>query len=258
MTVTEPEALQAMLAHHRVLEEGVRARVDAFVDAAAGGEQSARAGAELVAYLASEVLPHARAEERTVYRSARTLDDLGDTLEQMIGEHETLAAAAGRLAASPGSAEAPAEAERLAALFSSHVAKENEIVLPVLVADGAVDLAAVLAEMHALVEAARHTPEERDQPGAEPVSATLGNRPADGAGADIELDVRSFAPAQRHQLIFSTYEELVPGTWFVLVNDHDPKPLGYQFEAEHPGQYSWEYLEDGPVMWRVRIGRPAA
>jgi uncharacterized protein (DUF2249 family) len=42
------------------------------------------------------------------------------------------------------------------------------------------------------------------------------------------------------------------------VNDHDPKPLWYRFEAEHAGAYAWDYLEQGPEVWRVRIGRPAA
>jgi uncharacterized protein (DUF2249 family) len=73
---------------------------------------------------------------------------------------------------------------------------------------------------------------------------------------DPELDVRSEPPARRHELIFDTYHELQPGAGFVLVNDHDPKPLWYQFEAEHAGAYTWDYLEQGPEAWRVRIGRP--
>lgn len=74
--------------------------------------------------------------------------------------------------------------------------------------------------------------------------------------ADPELDVRSEPPARRHQLIFETYEALAAGEGFVLVNDHDPKPLEYQFAAEHPDRYTWDYLEQGPAVWRVRIGRP--
>lgn len=73
---------------------------------------------------------------------------------------------------------------------------------------------------------------------------------------DPELDVRSEPPPRRHQLIFETYEALAAGDGFVLVNDHDPKPLRYQFEAEHTGEFTWEYLEQGPAAWRVRIGRP--
>ena len=75
---------------------------------------------------------------------------------------------------------------------------------------------------------------------------------------DSQLDVRSEIPARRHELIFETYGALAPGDGFVLVNDHDPKPLYYQFEAEHTGEFSWDYLEQGPDVWRVRIGRVAA
>jgi uncharacterized protein (DUF2249 family) len=76
--------------------------------------------------------------------------------------------------------------------------------------------------------------------------------------SEPHLDVRTEPPARRHALIFDTYEQLEPGVGFVLVNDHDPKPLYYQFAAEHPGRFSWDYLEQGPEVWRVRIGRPAA
>jgi uncharacterized protein (DUF2249 family) len=48
---------------------------------------------------------------------------------------------------------------------------------------------------------------------------------------------------------------LAPGAAFILVNDHDPKPLRYQLEAEYPQQFSWTYMEKGPDVWRVEIGR---
>lgn len=69
------------------------------------------------------------------------------------------------------------------------------------------------------------------------------------------VDVRTIAPAQRHPLIFGAFENLTPDETFVLVNDHDPKPLFYQFQAEYTGQFKWDYLERGPEVWRVRIGR---
>jgi len=67
------------------------------------------------------------------------------------------------------------------------------------------------------------------------------------------LDVRPIPPKDKHPTIFETFDELAPGESFVLVNDHDPKPLYYQFEAERPGEMEWEYLDEGPEVWRVRL-----
>ena len=75
---------------------------------------------------------------------------------------------------------------------------------------------------------------------------------------DRILDVRTEPPARRHAVIFETFEALDAGTGFELVNDHDPRPLYYQFAAERPGAFSWESIEEGPEVWRVRIGRPTA
>jgi uncharacterized protein (DUF2249 family) len=78
---------------------------------------------------------------------------------------------------------------------------------------------------------------------------------------DQVLDVRTVPHAVRHTQIFETFEALAPGAGFELVNDHDPKPLYYQFSAKHSGTFTWDYLESGPDLWRVRIGRsetPAA
>ncbi|MBZ0157153.1 MAG: DUF2249 domain-containing protein [Alphaproteobacteria bacterium] len=68
-----------------------------------------------------------------------------------------------------------------------------------------------------------------------------------------ELNVITIAPRERHPLIFKTFDELQKGESFVLVNDHDPKPLYYQLLHEREGLFSWEYLEQGPELWRVRI-----
>lgn len=72
------------------------------------------------------------------------------------------------------------------------------------------------------------------------------------------LDVREIPPRQKHPTIFGAFNELSAGTSFTLVNDHDPKPLFYQFNAEFAGAFEWEYLESGPDTWRVRIGKPKA
>lgn len=69
------------------------------------------------------------------------------------------------------------------------------------------------------------------------------------------LDVRDMAPRERHPKIFDTFKALKQGEHFVLVNDHEPKPLLYQFQAEYEGQFEWWPLEQGPQVWRVAVAR---
>lgn len=71
----------------------------------------------------------------------------------------------------------------------------------------------------------------------------------------VTVDVRGMPPWERHPRIFSTFDSLKPGDEMILVNDHDPKPLYYQFAAERKGIFEWSYLEEGPRDWRVEIKR---
>ena len=70
-----------------------------------------------------------------------------------------------------------------------------------------------------------------------------------------QVDARKYEPKYKHRVILETFESLASGESMELVNDHDPRPLHYQFEAEYTDQYNWEYLEQGPDVWRVAIGK---
>jgi len=74
----------------------------------------------------------------------------------------------------------------------------------------------------------------------------------------ITIDVRDMPPRERHPRIFSTFDALPAGDAILLVNDHDPKPLFYQFQAERPGQVAWQPQEEGPERWVIRIEKTAA
>ncbi len=314
MTTSEIEAYEAMLAHHRELGEQVAARVAALRAAVDARRPFEPAGAALVAYLADEVLTHAGAEEQSIYPSAARREELRAQIAEMIAEHGRLAELVDALASAADPAAAIERAEEIAALFASHVAKENEAILPVLLADETADLVDLLAQMHRLTSARGGTRAQDEGVGAEGELLALvleageelaragcgdracglvasawvavrGSRPdlaarttaalhrlvrlataepvpfpttGRAAAHDAELDVRPLPPARRHELIFATYEALGPGSGFLLINDHDPKPLRYQFEAEHKGEFTWDYLEAGPALWRVRIGRASA
>lgn len=69
------------------------------------------------------------------------------------------------------------------------------------------------------------------------------------------LDVTQIVPRLRHSKIFATFDALGPGESFVLFNDHDPVPLRHQFNMLRPALFQWEYLEQGPESWRVRLTR---
>ncbi|MBY5838551.1 DUF2249 domain-containing protein [Rhizobium leguminosarum] len=69
------------------------------------------------------------------------------------------------------------------------------------------------------------------------------------------IDVRTLHPGERHPKIFGTLHTLMPGGVLHITSDHEPRPLQYQLETALAGKFSWEYLEQGPEVWRVEITR---
>lgn len=67
------------------------------------------------------------------------------------------------------------------------------------------------------------------------------------------LFVPDLQPALKHPTIFRKFDSLSSGEAFVIINDHDPKPLYYQLLAERGNIFSWDYLEQGPEIWKVHI-----
>ncbi|MFT4882870.1 MAG: hypothetical protein ACI8U4_000366 [Natronomonas sp.] len=50
--------------------------------------------------------------------------------------------------------------------------------------------------------------------------------------SETTLDVRDVPPVERHPKIHDAFDALDSGEALHIVNDHDPKPLFYEFEAE--------------------------
>lgn len=111
------------------------------------------------------------------------------------------------------------------------------------------------AERDVLLPALRELPGVDLPSLAEDFSTVLeGGRLEDSA----VIDVREIPHGRRHPRIFTRFARLADGESFVLVNNHDPKPLRREFEAAHPQAFTWEYVESGPEQWQVRITRVAA
>lgn len=50
--------------------------------------------------------------------------------------------------------------------------------------------------------------------------------------SDTTLDVRDVPPVDRHPKIHAAFDDLSSGETLTIVNDHEPKPLFYEFQAE--------------------------
>ena len=69
------------------------------------------------------------------------------------------------------------------------------------------------------------------------------------------LNITLLEPRQKHPTIFERFDKLVEGESLTIHNDHDPKPLYYQLLGERGNIFAWEYLEQGPQWWKVRIAK---
>jgi len=67
------------------------------------------------------------------------------------------------------------------------------------------------------------------------------------------LNVTLLEPRLKHPTIFNHFDELQEGESLTIHNDHDPKPLYYQLLGERGNIFTWEYLEQGPEWWKVKI-----
>ena len=232
---------EAIRSHHQELMKTLTAQVAALVESRPETDPPA-----LARFLQDELLPHAAGEEQHLYPMVDSLVKAhGQATATMSVDHEFIegyirqigeAVQTWRGAGQEQRATSLGRLQRLAlqleAVLQVHLEKEERVYLPLFeqyLADEEQQRA--LDGMH-----------EAYEPQGQSADPTV-------------LDVRNVPPPQRHPLIFGTFEGLAPGQGFVLLNDHDPKPLYYQFQAERAGRFTWDYLEQGPALWRVRIGR---
>jgi uncharacterized protein (DUF2249 family)/hemerythrin-like domain-containing protein len=235
---------EAIRNHHLSLAKTLQAHAHGV----GGGESQVERDA-FVRFLKGDLMPHANGEERHLYALVDTLvRKHGKPTATMVVDHEFIADYVAKIeeisrrlaSATCGDGRDHLLrrlrdlALRLDAIVELHLAKEERIYLPLI--EEHVD-----EEGQGNVLRAIHGSYEKEKRVRE----------------DLPRDVRNVVPRERHTLIFDTFAGLKAGEAFVLINDHDPRPLYYQFQAEHTGQFSWDYLQQGPEVWRVRIGRNA-
>lgn len=153
-TDAESAALDALTQQHAELVGTVVAHATALLDASAAGslEGASSARRDLVLFCRGELLPHAIAEEDTIYALARQLPETGPLIDSMISDHRAMAELIDDLAGATTPLGASAAGHALRVLVELHIEKEREFVLPSLAQSDQVSLAEGLSEMRALAD----------------------------------------------------------------------------------------------------------
>ncbi|TYB48951.1 DUF2249 domain-containing protein [Actinomadura chibensis] len=219
-TDTDP-AVRARAALARV-QQGL---LDRLAESAAPRPDADTARGELIDLCTGELRGYLAASYQTLYAAA---SGAAETRLLVRALRETASAITARIDALAAGNPSPAAVE---ALFAAHVDVERNVLLPALGELPGADLPALVADFETLLGGGR-----LDAP-------------------DV-IDVREIPHGRRHPQIFTRFSRLAPGEAFILVNNHDPKPLRREFQATHPDAFTWDYVESGPEQWQVRIGRP--
>ena len=262
-------AAEAVVPHLAQMAGALRLAVEGLVGAVSRGEDARQERETLIRWCRTELVPHALAEESALYPAAQAKPEGRALVEGMLAEHRAIVDLVDEVADASDGVRAAAAARALEAVFEVHLAKENELVLPMLVSAADVSVADLLAGMHELLGGA-----ERDAEGdaghdtghghdREAGTGGCGSGHACGCGevdgpGYPELDARAVPHAIRHATIFGALDAVRPGGGLVLVAPHDPLPLLAQVEQRAPGAFEVTYLERGPEAWRLQLVRRAA
>ncbi len=251
-------AADVMEDHHAQLVGQLAVRSQTLAALAPGGwsAQVEEARDDLVTWARTQLVPHARAEEETLYAAAAQ-DPRGRPLvDAMLTEHGVIGDLIDRIAVARDALALAIAAGRLAAVVEGHVAKENDQLLPLLLEGAGTSVAGLLSTMHELLEDSHRAGTREESGGHDRDAATCTCGESDGSKVP-ELDARAIPHAIRHATIFGALDAVHPGHGMVLIAPHDPLPLLAQVEERSPGVFTVDYLERGPETWRLSLVRAA-
>jgi uncharacterized protein (DUF2249 family)/iron-sulfur cluster repair protein YtfE (RIC family) len=262
-TEADAAAAAAIEQHHAQLAGALDLRVTALVDALShmDGDAALAARDDLVAWSRTELVPHAVAEEKVLYPVAHGRPEARLLVDAMVVEHGVLTRLVDDMAVADDVLRAGVAAGALREVFHSHLAKENEQLLPMLTSAPEVSLTELLSGMHDLLRSeAEHALATTGAMDGEPEAGCGGHGCTCGevdAPGYPELDARTIPHAIRHATIFGALEAVTGGGGMVLVAPHDPLPLLGQVDQRYPGTFTVDYLERGPEVWRLAFLRTA-
>lgn len=259
----DARAAEALEEHHSQMSGTLTTLVERLVAAAGRADTAAARGARtrLEVWCRGELLPHALAEEQTLYPAARRTVEGRLLVEGMTSEHRVIEGLVRSLTGVDDPVRAAANATALRAVFESHLTKENELLVPLLLRTPGVSVDDLLGGMHEVLGSRASAGHDPDR--AEEASVGCGEGHACSCGETDpvgypELDARSIPHSIRHATIFGALATVEPGSGLVLLAPHDPLPLLAQIAERWPGRFGVDYLERGPETWRLALERSDA
>jgi hemerythrin-like domain-containing protein len=147
-SMSNQEIAEAMRNHHALMAQQLHTLAGHVVTQK---EEWGTARNEVGMYLTDDILPHAAAEELTIYRVAAQVDSMKGLIDSMLFEHGVIREIREKLMAASMWEEAVTFSTEAAKLFEIHAEKENRFIIAVLEPRSDVDLASVLGDMHHLL-----------------------------------------------------------------------------------------------------------
>ena len=251
----DAEAMDAVENHHAQMSGELALLVANLLNAPAGGDATS-ARDRLTAWARESLVPHAMAEERSLYPAGRELTAGRLLVDAMLAEHIAIVAMVDEVEKAATHMGAAASGRALQALFAVHLDKENDQLLPLLAASADHSVADLLAGMHEVLGGSHGGHDHGPSTEAGVTSGHGGSSCACGTvdpPGNPELDVRVIPHAIRHATIFGALDAVASGAGLEIVADHDPIPLLNQVQQRTPDRFDITYLERGPVDFRVQF-----
>lgn len=231
-TTTDP----AVQAQQALRDRGEELRVELMAKVALATElqvppiEREQVRDRLTEFCTRRVVRYLLAIDGVLYSVAAGASETRLLVRALRAQHDLVAARIAELKRADGSDQLVASAHALVGLLRVCHHIEQEVLIPAMAALPGVDLPGLVDDVDVLLAGGQ-------------------------LNAPQVLDVRDIPHGRRHPRIFGVYARLAPGESFILINNHDPKPLRREFQSAYPDQFGWDYVEAGPNRWRVRIGR---
>lgn len=142
----DQRAAEMIRNQHAVLVDRLRDLIGCLREADDAHFEKRRA--DLLDWLHSELVSQAVGEEATFYRAAAVTESGRLLVGAMVSEHSVIRDFVQQIDTTADRGEVVGWASALLRVLISHVALENDFILPLLVEDPGVDLAALVGELH--------------------------------------------------------------------------------------------------------------